>query len=829
MAMTNNIDAYSVPQVQLAPDIYLSPDANVYVDELIADLPEIKRDDREDVVERNKIAAEWFKAVYLLEIHTARLETDIAQQIKKVINSPIHVKKEVASQIIDKLLKEFGQIQQQCLHLRTAYPSIKSRNIAEWKSLTDRVSSLNDIYISVQQLIKTELDEKKAFEVVTNIGSAVSSRHARNLQRRRAFNAQKQVQQTEIPPIKIVCEHPLSMHSGNTMSVMVDDQLINLNQYYRCFYSCEEWADLLNTLIGVPIQYNWKENDDWTPGRAYIDKVSVQNFISIDSYQEMQKLFINVPVDVAADPDHTLLYGDESYVKSSHDLVNCMIPVATDPFFLTKWPMIKSHLGHMIAGSSFAFANRHLLIYVAVICQCLYQSLKMPSEKLDHIIYLLLRTFSLLVSSHRVVFDKAQNTVSDEDILYNIAIGNTAPYLFNSMLEPAVFCLIARDKVYVAACAKFGGSDVEIFRQTVWKMVLRSMLITSYEKKPMWEELDTWNLPSVKYIEEQIYERGPECLVEYMMDKDKVMIMPDKIIADINQMIETQSLFKIFSLLISWSNRLTDKFFAALVKYSPIEWKEWKAHRQTSVDKNTVIDLVYYTYWECVVSGQKNCYPLRNRTDLAKVVANMINDKFGVQFTSTLADIRELNEFRKRLYETRYLPVTFTMDQEVMVNILFADAFNGKVAETEFKERMRQILDKPYCQQLDEVLATDRIDPLANLYLYCKSKLHFIQIKPTKLPYSCVSNASSPYFLQYMTDTEFSAYYKPRGFGWLSKKYRDWVADLHPFMVNEVTKYDTAQSFAASVLAHSQAHGSTNVDNTEEEAKLFYQKFSQLI
>lgn len=132
-------------------------------------------------------------------------------------------------------------------------------------------------------------------------------------------------------------------------------------------------------------------------------------------------------------------------------------------------------------------------------------------------------------------------------------------------------------------------------------------------------------------------------------------------------------------------------------------------------------------------------------------------------------------------------------------------------------------------KQLDKVMDEDKIDVLKNLFEHRRRIKNTLIIKSkSHLPYSCPANVSSPLFLHYLTDNQFSDYYKPLGFGWSSKKYRDWCDDLHVFMIENLDCVNNEDYFIKKVINHINSYRSVNqrdLNHYEDEIRYFYNKF----
>lgn len=750
------------------------------------------------------ITESWILDVLGLTIDLGLKEQSVVNKMKKIVNEKNA--KELYQNLVKELSLFYNCLPQKFLSLRNQVKSLKSRKIYVWTLLNERMQSFCDKFREIQDLVSNELNEKKQFEIATQIANSIKSRHLRTLQRRRINNEANKKQEDEYT-IELESEEPVSitLQKGEvTKKIILESKLNDLDNYYTCFYTQDNWSDMLNNLAGIPIKYNWKESDDWTPSRANIENVSLSGFISQEGFNEVQSLFGK------QNTDHTNLYKNEAYIKSAHDGTNAYLPIAIEPFFLDKLSLVKERLGHMIAGSNLAFASRHVMLYVAVIRQLVNMILDNPTEKLQHTLLLVLNTFRLLTLKCNCIFNKDQTPLSKSDILLNIANGNTAPYLFTSPWDSSVYALVSSNSDYENAnnlyCQQTNTNvSLAEFKSLVWKMVFRHFLINKYELDSKFEDPLIWNLPNHQQVKEKLenylksmsYETAIMEINSEMMSTEKLKVLPEYIKEQVQKSINSR-IVKIYLKLFEISQSLSDDTWSQLNKtFLPFKLSE---NLNKNIDEQYMINSVFWTYWECNIYGQKDCYPLKNYSELEKHIINRINNNYGDQIKLILADAYELAEFRKRNNETRALPVIFNNNIKDAVNEIFSNVFNGKMTEQNFKNEMRTVLGHYSCEQFDDALQKDNVDVLNNLYNYCKLHNHTITIKPSCLPFSCPANPTSPIFLQKLTDVGFSQYYRPLGLGWSTKKYQKWVHDLHPYMVNNL--YKNEQDFIDTVLEH---------------------------
>ncbi len=775
------------------------------------------------------VSQDWVERVLLFEIDIGLKQDSIMLDITKT--------KPQYDKIVADLVPYYTMLHKKYLELKSEYKSLKSKHIPVWKSLQEKITDLTKLYNNIQSLATDKLNEKKAFELSTQIAGHISSRHLKTLQRRRIHN--EQIKKEHIFTIELESKDPkdeallkFSDNASKHISVSLTSSQEQLDTYYECLYNKDNWTETLNSLFAVPINYVWKESDDWSPSRSNIKLVSASNFVSLDGYKDMQEIF--------GATEHTKLYKDNSYVKSAHDETNAVIPIATDPFFSRKIHLVKDRLGHMIAGSNYSFANRHILFYCNVIKQCFNQLLETDTEKLQHITLLLLNTFKILSNKLNCFFEKDQKPVSKPVLLLNISQGNTAPYLFAGQFDPAIVCLTAYEKDFQDACDMYNKipgycTTQDLFKQRVWSMVYRHMLIASFDKDKYenWTEPKTWDLLDDKALEEKLQLHGTHTINQYMMSEDKLDAkLPDVITQSIKTTTENK-ITKLFLLMTKFADSLNDDFWSTFNKsFLPQTLKPVTLKATIIItDSKILSEIALNTHWECLVYGQKDCYPYRILDEFKKMVTNIINDKYSANMKSTLADVKELLDFNKRRYETRYLPVTFTSIQTNNINDLFALVYSNKVLLDDFKVQVFKILGERVEKQILEALTLDNVDCLQNLFNYCKSKKHSLLIKQqSKLPYSTPAHPTSSLFLQTLSDNDFANYYRPLGFGWSTKKYRHWVDDLHPFMTENLTNYPLDR-FVQITVDHCFSYDITEdkyLKQVAEEATYFYNTFKNL-
>jgi hypothetical protein len=786
--------------------------------------------------EQKGITNEWLIKVIKMEIDIGLREQSISNKIKEILSSSnIMESKDKLNNIFNNNLTYTSTLHQSVMSLKNDVKSLKSRNVSQWSDLQERLRNYFDQYNELQKLIASELGEKKAFEISTQINSHISDRHLRTLQRRRANNA-KATNNKKVN-IQIISDDPLTI-SNYDNTIVLNSLSSALDDYYSCMYSQDKWSDSLETVFGIPTKYIWKENDDYNPACASISFVSASNFISVEGYIDAQDFFCGI------DPDHKNAYSNSQYVKSGHDETNGFIPIATDPFFLDKINFVKERLGLMVAGSNLSFANRHFHLYVAVIRQCIEQLVNDPTEKLLQITLLLMNTFRIITDKYKCIFEKDQSPLSKPTILYNIAIGNTAPYLFVSPWESAMYVVIS-STIHLESALEIYNTKQEYhieniaeFKALLWKMIFRHFMLfmIKLDIANNWSNPKLWNLESSSNIENIILSEGKEAIKKYLMTEEKylnITSLPIEIINDI-QLIKENKYVKMFDLFCKLSVQINDDTWTTITStwLPPTDLNITLNGNFSYYNMENFNDDFYWTTWEASYRGRpKDCHPLTEKNKIVTYIVRKINDNYGSTLTSILKDVQEYQEFTKKEYETRFLPVTFTKEQENEINELFDNIYNKEISIGDFKESMYKILGQKYTQQFYEVLHHDNIDVLLNLYNYCSKRKHAITIKSTKLPYSCPAQISSPIFLQQLSELEFVQYYKPLGFGYSTKKYKMWISDYHSFMV-QLLNLHNENDFVDIVLRHILSQNNSNpiigksFDKFKDDITTFYQRFN---
>lgn len=757
------------------------------------------------------VSREWILDVMAATCHISLRTREMAKEMALVKDVESHQKIFTAMNMFSR-----NYIEPTHTKLRTTFRSIKARKISIWNEFLETANVFRQLYNRVQDLVSGNLDSKKKFEQQTAISSNLDERHRRNLQRRRAAAECQERKEVDVS-MSILNESPLVLEITNfdkKFEVMMDPLVTKkeLDDTFSCFFNLERWE--ASPLICVTAKYLWEANNDWTPSRARIEQVGTAAFISLEGFDEMQKIF-GEQKGVA----HDVLYKNEGYIKVAHDAANSIVPIATDPTFMAKLQMVKDHLGHMIAGSNYSYATRHINFYIAVIRQCIYQMVQRPTEKLEHITVLLLNTFRLISSKISTVYNEKNEPLPRYDILYNIAIGNTAPRYFTTSWDTSVYALISSDEDFKLANEKYNTETktelkLNEFKTKLWKMVYRHFIISQFQRDDKWEHpVETWGLRDADAIASDMKEltevkklSHEEAVVKVnsqMMSIDKLTTVPKYIQDKISEQIKVND--NVFTLLLNYADRFCDAYWRKfnLNFTSSATGGASRGEFKSFLSDPSLNDLVFWTNWECNMLGYKDCYPLTNQTNLMKQVVGRINSHYGETLRLVIGEAYEYMEFKNRGHETRALPVYFNSAMETAMVRLFADTYNGLIDEKKFCLEVKSILGEGTSKWFDITLKEDGIDVLANLFKYCKGGIRTLDITSRGLPYSRVGNPTSPRFLELLTNEEFSRYYRPVGYGFLSKKYRDWCDDLHPYMLERLKVKDmNEEQFVVDVLEH---------------------------
>lgn len=742
-------------------------------------------------------------------------------------------------------------MQKRYLRLKGQVKSINSRNISYWSALAEQTTSFFDILRDLQTMISGKLSEKKQYEQATRISSHISDRHNKTLQRRRMLNAGQSRDFTT--DICIFSDNPLTLiHRGRSGTatenqIVMTAQQAQLNETYVCMYSQENWSDSLNTVFGIPIQYKWREVDDWSPSTASVEKISLAFFVSVEGHKEAQEMFGGL--------EHTDLYRGQGYLKSAHDETNAFIPIASDPFFFDKVHIVKERLGHMLAGSNLSYASRHILFYCSVLKVCFKELKENFTEKMLQITILLLNTFKILTSRISCIYTKEQVPMYLSTIVLNIAEGNTSASFLNSSFDGLMFMLIADSADVQTAQEKYNEKHTatlsyENFVEHCFKMLLRHSLVnmffhqentgrfySKYSAANCWEAPYHWGLADEATIQKNLKIEGTSVINKYLMTEDKHNIdnLPVYIRQKIGEIMQTDRL-SLHNFITRFFGKINfEQFNKSFIVPAELVAELGVVHSQSQIpltldQQKQMIELVYWTRWEFLHNGKLKECAIVQRHKLVPFIVNQINNVYGDRLTSILADVNEYNEFTAMEYETRYLPVTFTASETTQTNQLFASVFANIVTLEEFRASFVEIVGPEVTGQIQEVFLTDKLDVLKNLYEYCRKNNHSLVIKSeSRLPFSCPANPSSPKFLQKLDGMSFNAYFHPIGLGWATKKYSTWISDLHPYMVQQVGNCRTKESFVTRVIDHAKTVRQLEPESISRYAtgaSIFYDKHS---
>lgn len=680
------------------------------------------------------------------------------------------------------------------LELRMRYKSIKSRKVPIWSEYVECINEFIALYNSVQSLCGSQLTDKKQFEISTNIRSSISEKHYRNLQRRRTINDEKH-QQTR--KVTMISEDPviLQMESDKYIDkVTMHSSKKDLDDVFTCFFSQENFSDLVESMIGLPIKYVWKSNDDWNSARAFIEHVCTAGFLSEDALTDVQELFATSDTS-----SHEELYKLSGYIKAAHDANNAYLPIATHPFFPVNKADFEGRLAHMLIGTNLGFASRHINFYIAVIKQTVNQYLEKPTERTHHLIMLLLNTYRILFHKYRTIYQLNQTPMDYHSILVQIASGNTAPCYFDSSWSTAVIVLISEADNVERARIEFDPElSTEQFRQLLWRQVFRHMMLVYFGYKDSnlddWMKPTTWNLPSNTEIRELLKsstfsdnQSFIDAVNSHAMNLDHLKTKPSLIDAKIDQLMDSK-IVRLFTTLL----KIDDT-----IRTVPTFWNDFTLEPTKTVftttetmsnyfrtDNQVFRNILFTSFWEATIYGDKDCYPMKSIETLNQHIVNRINANYGQDVKTLIDDANEYMEFQKKHYELRFSPVIFTSQMIESINALFTDINSGSIELDEFRSQLRTILGEYACVGFDDALTIDKIDIVKNLFEYCKTHHNILTLKDNGLPYSAPAHPTSPIFLQTLSDIQFSKYYKAVGFGWAGKKYRSWIDTLHPYMMN---------------------------------------------
>lgn len=753
------------------------------------------------LLDNNKsgVSAEWINQVIDLEINIGLYEQYLQQRITSVD----------AKKLLIEALEFMETVRTKYHELRIAYPSLKSRNIYQWEELTDRLQSISSIINEIQSMLNNTLNEKKQYEKATSIANHISAKHLRSIQRRKlrvgeviqaplTFSC---VQGQAGNVTQIVCES-----KGVSESRPISSTISQLNEYYTCYYSLDNWEMMLSDIVGIPMHYVWKELDDWNASQAKIESLDTTTVMAGSSFGENQSLFGRASV-----PDHTKMFGSETFMKTANTKSNnCMLPIAIDPFFHKKITTVQQHLGVMLASSSEATKKSHIMFYAAALRHCFYvkSTQTRPNEKINHIILLIMNTFKILSDEiFAITDDKELKCLNKPDILYYIWSGNTAPHVFDNYWECIIYLLTSTTTNIKDALNKYGLSvSIREFKNTCWLNIVKFAYTSHYKEQVEWFTTETFNIKSPEELNDLLKTKGLEVLLTELVTKEKIIDVPLRIRSDIIN-IQKESWFnKVLGSLLEWDNFVNDELWIEFNQsFLPVSIKlEPDANKIPDAVLN---ELYYWAHLNVYAFGNKNCYPERSREDTAKVIITNINLKLNADLYALFLDEKEKQEFKQRKYETRCLPINFSEEQGRAINVLFDSTHNSDVSLEEFRTILRQNIDAHHLNDIDAVLLEDKLDVIEKLYKHCKSKKNVLEIKSTRLPFSTPANPSSPLFLQRLSDLEFSNYYKPIGYGYANKKYRDWIPRLHPIMVQTLNESCDELTFINKVIRQCMAEG----------------------
>jgi hypothetical protein len=795
------------------------------------------------------VSIEWKNKVFSQELSVAMTIQKVNQKLAQ--KNPDY--KSLLSYLIECSSKFTGQHKQ----LIQSYKSIKTRKISEYKALHKMMNEFYELTRQVQALSNVSSD-KEAFAIKTQLTR--NARHNDSLVRRFIKNKKKFEKEENDFTVTITDTQGLAIidlintTNGNSKYIM-SVPTETLNAILKCYFTLSDWLDTVteSAVLGIPCSYNWKDNDDWAPSKSYLE-IQTGLFISIQGMEDAQMEAIGL------NPLHKDLYNARNpFLKLFGDTkCNSMIPVATDPTFMSKFSVARNYLAGIITGSEYGFRSQHILFYTSVFKQLLNMLVDNDFENTKHLIELTINTFRILFNKYRVVFEKDDKPVSKERILYYIATGDTTRHYFASSWDSAIIALVSNKDSYMKALEIYNTEQrkeltLPEFKIQIYKMVFRNMWIhflgsnSGSNLGKNWSRTNSWNIPDEKIIAQAVRKYGESALRDYILSNEKISAnpIPNLLQTDIDEWYQNHKLVKLFKAMLLFADTCDDTFYTKFNKsflYSPMLCTADGPLTTYFQDPIILKNLMYWTTWEKLIYGEKECYPFRNEELVIPHIVNRVNSFFSGELRFVIKDIQELETFRKRRYETRYLPVTFTVAMESSINKLFASVYARNVDLDTFRAGIKDIIGPRYYLQIEDALVKDQIDVLKNLFEYCCRIKHSLIIKdtpkyickngydnpPSNLPYSCPANTTSPRFLQSFGDSEFRSYYAPVGMGNETKKYKDWIPDLHNLMSTFHKSAKSKDEFIKKVLGYVKtydAYDGRDLKNYEEECGEYYDKF----
>lgn len=822
--IVNSMEVLQVPKMTINNHEFIEGQSIYTVDKIYDNLVDEHIPDM-----TNGLSKEWINDIIKLDIDIGFKINDICKKINLISNTPFDTHKDQYNELWKNVYEYYNIVQKKYIGLQQQYASLKTRSICYWTDLKTQMADITKLLNDVQLLNNSTLSEKKSFEKATNI--KMSKKHMRQLERRKFKNTQNTnnnnntnnntndntnndiVIEQKDDNVQLVC---------GSKNISIKSDLNTLNDTYTCFYSMSDWTDNINSVFCIPIAYKWKGGDDWNPSHAKIDNISISQYISLEAYHDLQNTYNNVVI-----PEHNDLYGKQNYVRSSDIQCNAVLPIATDPFFFVKSQSVKEQLAHMITGSSLTHRTSHILIYVAALKYCFNIYVQACTEKMENIIVLLINTFKLLASTNPFVFDKERNQFSMQDIIYNIAIGNTAPYLFSDPWITIMCMMTVNQQALNGALMEYrkidGDCDMTKFKIQIWRMIFRFMM-TFKEDESIQNIFTPKNfnlLSNTELLDKQ--KQGIDNIEQYMLTSDKII---NKQSGYLNKQIDNifNNKKQLLKTLINFTEVVNEtvNIFNTSFIFNKMDVKDTPISEYFTDE--IIKDIFYWGVLELGCYGNKNCYPIRCKDLICKEVINRVNTKYDRILQDIFNKSEEYKIFRQRMNESNNFPLTFTNKQMIDVNELFRKIQYDNLSCDDFEIGMYGTMGELFKKMCDEA-KNNKLDVCLNLYNYVKNTgtPYKLVIKTNRLPYSAPSYVRSPYFLQKLNDEEFMAYFKPLGIYKDSRQlYKHWTHDLHNYMYANVRTCDKTK-FVDNVCKYITQN--SNVYNVDDIMKLQLEEY----
>lgn len=717
------------------------------------------------------VSIEWLKNLFLTRIDLGILTNNVRSSIMFNLNL----------NTIECALKSKDIISKQFYCLKKEIHGEHNKFILPWIEFMEEYN----VYLAlINYIIETycnKVTDKKVFEIETNFKDE-SFKYILPLNGRIIkMNERDTIYVTRWTSHQTINLDIVSCNKIKKIKQKMTISRDKLNEYFECFVSKNRWDDLLDSLIGIPIGYNYNSNDNELPSESNVRVVNTNEFISDNGYFDACDMY-----------NDQIKWGgtlNDEHIPTNIKHMNTYVPLAVDPFFLNKINIVRERLSLILTNSIYNYVPKYINFYVAVIEQVLRQYFNNKGIRCLRILYILIHTFKILYNKEYKTSDRIEN-------IYNISTGNTR--CFESVFHVACVIMVSKNSeinITRMGFNKVHGTELDYaeFNNRLWLMLYRAFVISNFKDSIVddWCNLSVWI--------SEAHDKKSNAIESLLMSDDKLISIPNKL--EKNTLDVLKSTFNdVFVLLFTINSELKRMNYFKKAISNPVMESVENINNYVDITCKDKFEITHHTLWECKLYGVDKCYPIRLFDEIRPQIVSKINENNLTKIRERVSKISKFRQLEDRILETKYFPAVFKQPQVDELNALFLKVYSKEISRNTFTKKIKSMFDQFILKGIN-IATLNGFNVIDNLYNHCMQKVNVLILKKNGLPFSAPAIPTSPKFLQVLSDNEFRKYFEPLGME-NGKDETMWINNFHNFMLKY--KYLKENDFVKLTIVNSE-------------------------